>query len=254
MKSILNIASFSLDRDNFRVLLQKLWRRLQKKNKSVSQLENLKWLEDSAISADEFCKIIDSKMWAEAKARYSVVKRKAEKQSKKLSFSLGGGGAVDVLYFLARKTKPKVILETGVGAGHSSLAFLTAIDDNCIGVLFSSDLPYFRLENPEQYVGFVVPKNLRKNWRLHLKGDSLNLSKILPEIETIDLFHYDSDKSFTGRANVLKMLHGKIATATIVIDDIQDNDHFYNLAMSDLFKGKSVFVIREKNKYVGILI
>ena len=43
---------------------------------------------------------------------------------------------------------------------------LQAIEKNNVGKLFSSDFPYFRLENPEQYIGIVVPNDLKKNWRL----------------------------------------------------------------------------------------
>jgi len=67
----------------------------------------------------------------------------------------------------------------------------------------------------------------------------------------IDLFHYDSDKSYSGRDKVLKNLYPKINSKTVMIfDDIQDNLHFKNLTE----KTKEDYCIIEfKGKYLGIL-
>ena len=73
---------------------------------------------------------------------------------------LGGGGAYNIIYFLTRLIKPKIIFETGVGAGYSTYAFLTAIKENNLGTLYSSDFPYFRLNKPERYIGFLVTDDL----------------------------------------------------------------------------------------------
>ena len=56
--------------------------------------------------------------------------------------SLGGGGNFILLYFLTRKFN-KVVVETGVAAGWSSLAILGAFEKNGEGKLYSSDFPYF---------------------------------------------------------------------------------------------------------------
>ena len=159
-----------------------------------------------------------------------------------------------LLYFLAIKLKPNVIVETGVAAGWSSLAFLRALRKNGKGKLYSSDFPYFRLDNPEQYIGYLAKNEINKiNWFLDIRGDDLAIPEILKRLgeNNIDLFHYDSDKSYSGRDKVLKNLNSKINSKTIVIfDDIQDNLHFKNLTE----KMKKEYCIIEFNgKYLGII-
>jgi predicted O-methyltransferase YrrM len=46
------------------------------------------------------------------------------------------------LYALCRYLRPKVIVETGVGLGTSSLFILQALEDNGEGTLYSIDKPY----------------------------------------------------------------------------------------------------------------
>ena len=70
------------------------------------------------------------------------------KNSENYNIEFGGNYAVEILYFIARISKPKNILETGVAAGYSSYTFLKAIKKNKVGTLYSSDFPYFRLKNP----------------------------------------------------------------------------------------------------------
>ena len=67
----------------------------------------------------------------------------------------------------------------------------------------------------------------------------------------IDIVHYDSDKSYSGRNHCLKNLYSNINSKTVIIfDDIQDNLHFKNL----ISKNKDNFCIIEFNgKYLGLL-
>jgi hypothetical protein len=74
-------------------------------------------------------------------------------------------------------------LETGVAAGYSSCAFLEAMNKNKIGKLFSSDFPYFRIPNPDQYIGILVDKKYKKNWKLFLDGDERNIIKIKKKLK-----------------------------------------------------------------------
>ena len=73
---------------------------------------------------------------------------------------------------------------------------------NNAGYLYSSDFPYFRLAHPERYIGLLVQGNsLKIRWDLDIRGDSVALPEIADNLNhtAIDLFHYDSDKSYSGR-------------------------------------------------------
>ena len=85
----------------------------------------------------------------------------SDKILQSIPFNLGGGGALDLLYFLTRYSKPKIVLETGVVAGHSSKTILTAIGKNGEGHLYSSDFPYFRLKSQKNLsvCWLMIPSN-----------------------------------------------------------------------------------------------
>ncbi|MEM8494261.1 MAG: class I SAM-dependent methyltransferase [Planctomycetota bacterium] len=170
----------------------------------------------------------------------------------KIDHPLGGGGAYPALYFLTRCMRPACVVETGVAAGFSSCSVLAALEANGEGRLYSSDFPYFRLPNPEQYVGVVVDEPLKKNWRLYLDGDDANLPRIVDSVDRIDLFHYDSDKSYSGRQAALEHVKGALSEeAVIVFDDIQDNSHFRDLVEET--RPESWRVFRFQGKYVGMI-
>jgi hypothetical protein len=93
--------------------------------------------------------------------------------------------------------------------------------------LFSSDFPYFRERDPERLVGVLVPDELRPAWTLLLDGDRRNLPRLLAEADGVDLFHYDSDKTYSGRSFAMSLVEPRLADDAIVLmDDIQDNVFF----------------------------
>ena len=92
----------------------------------------------------------------------------------------------------------------------------------------------------------------KDDWFLDIRGDD----KALPEItkmmgnKTIDLFHYDSDKSYSGRVNALKILKSKLSSKTIIIfDDIQNNLHFKDFVEENK---KEFQVFEFDGKFTGI--
>ena len=170
-----------------------------------------------------------------------------------MNISLGGRGNFILLYFLIRKFKLHNIVETGVAAGWSSLAILRALKKNGNGHLYSSDFPYFRLENPEKFIGYLAKNEINKNnWFLDIRGDDKALPEITKQIgnKNIDLFHYDSDKSYSGRSNALKLIGSKLSFKTIIIfDDIQNNLHFKDYVEKN---NLNFHVIEFDGKFVGI--
>ena len=103
-------------------------------------------------------KKIDHKLFIETKNESLKLNVYANTRLKNIKVKLGGGANDILLYFFVRYYKPKVILETGVAAGFSSLAILKALKKNKYGKLYSSDFPYFRIKNPENYIGILVDK------------------------------------------------------------------------------------------------
>ncbi len=251
-KAIQNIVTSALNPSKAAVMATKLGRRFLDQKASLSGSDYKAWLEKNAVDMDDFLKRFDQNIVIEAQAFTKSLSASAAKILEKIPHDLGGGAGVPLLYVLTRLRQPQVIVETGVASGYSSATFLSALEKNGKGHLFSSDFPYFRISNPEQYVGVVVDRNLKERWSLLLEGDDANLPVILAHASRIDLFHYDSDKSYTGRKRALTYVSPRLAPdALIVMDDIQDNGHFHDLTMEHL--DKPFHIIRYENKYIGIL-
>lgn len=171
----------------------------------------------------------------------------------KIEISMGGSAHLTLLYFLVTAFKPKIVVETGVAAGHSSRALLAALTQfQPAGKLYSSDFPYLKEKQAKDYIGIVVEQDLRANWTLLIEGDRANLPKINAMIGgKIDLFHYDSDKTRNGRNFALECLRDKLEKGSmIVFDDIQDNDHFLN--WSKEHPDRKIFEIN--GKFVGLVV
>ena len=116
----------------------------------------------------------------------------------------------------------------------------------------SSDYPYFRLPTRKIH-GVIVDEELRNNWELHTQGDEANLEKILKQVETVDIFHYDSDKSYRGRVNAYEKIKNKLTSKSLLVfDDIQDNSHFADLCR-ELDSDSKYFVFKSQNKFVGLI-
>ena len=234
----------------FFVIIKKIFKRFEKNTSREARI----WAKlNVKYSTEEFCRLVDSKLYDEILVDIFLIEKEAKKKLSKLNISLGGGGNYTLLYFLVRKFKPKIVVETGVAAGWSSLAIMRALANNFQGKLYSSDFPYFRLKKPEQYVGYLAKSELNKNnWFLDIRGDDKALPEIIKQIgnKNIDLFHYDSDKSYSGRSNALKLLKSKLNSKTIIIfDDIQNNLHFKDYIEENKL---NFHVIEFGGKFVGI--
>jgi predicted O-methyltransferase YrrM len=250
MQALCNIALSSLKRRNFAVMARKAILRLREYDR-MRQEQAAKWCVEHAVSWEEFATSLDARLWHETRDACSEIQRKAGERLKNLGLDLGGGGHYPLLYFMVRYINPHEVVETGVAAGWSSQALLLALSQNGgSGKLYSSDFPYFRLKDPERYVGYIVDDSLKRHWTLLIEGDRYNLPLIAMRSRRIDLFHYDSDKSNAGRAFALQCLEPKFsATAAILFDDIQDNFHFKNLVATRRWAFK---VFAFDGKYVGL--
>jgi predicted O-methyltransferase YrrM len=141
-------------------------------------------------------------------------------------------------------------VETGVAAGHSSRAILRALAANQHGHLWSSDLPYFTMNDAETLIGVLVEKPLKNRWTLMTEGDRRCLPAIVSAAAPIDLLHYDSDKSREGRSFAWSLVAPHLSPdALVLFDDIQDNGHFRDLTRT----ADDFHVFSFARKWVGLI-
>jgi predicted O-methyltransferase YrrM len=258
LSTLLNVLEAASNPARAAVMLKKVGRRLFDNKGSLTTTQYHDWLAANAIRVDDFLHSFDPRLVEEMERFVTELNAHARDVLSSIPVPLGGSALIRVLYLLTLVRRPDVVVETGVGAGYSSACFLSALRRNGKGHLYSSDFPYFRLANPERYVGVVVDEALKERWSLFLEGDDANLPRILDECGAIDIFHYDSDKSYVGRQNALKKIAPAMADdGLIIMDDIQDNNFFYDLTQAQADKPFKVLTskgeIKGKGKYVGLL-
>ena len=177
----------------------------------------------------------------------------ANQLARKYKGLMGGPGHIDFIYNAVRLLKAKYVIETGVAYGWSSLAILVGFsENNNDGKLYSVDMPYPNRNN-EPYVGIVVPKRFRKNWKIIDRPDitGIHMAKKLIQ-EKIDLCHYDSDKSRVGRSISYPILWESLRSGGLFIsDDIGDNLFFAEFVKS--VSAPFCVVKVQGNQYMGAI-
>lgn len=227
--TVINIARNAVRPGWGREMLRKLWLRWSERDMPRARDISAAWCRERQTDAADWARALDPDLWRAAETFAAEQQEAAGRKLAELGVRMGGGGFYALLYFLTRLVRPETVVETGVAAGFSSRAFLRALAENGGGRLISSDFPYFRLEDPERFVGCLVEPDLRARWTLMIGSDRDNLPKIAAAEPRIDLLHYDSDKSHAGRELALRTLRPRLHdTSLILFDDIQDNLHFRN--------------------------
>lgn len=117
-----------------------------------------------------------------------------------------------VWYAIARATKPKVIIETGVDQGMGAIVLSAALSRNAAeghtGRYFGTDI------NPD--AGFYLQKPYSDFGRI-LYGDSLKSLEDLSE--PVDLFINDSDHSESYEQAEYELIKAKLSPAAIILGD-----------------------------------
>jgi predicted O-methyltransferase YrrM len=252
--NLINVLYFIFSsKNNFNAVIKKIFIKLFDIKTFLYKNKNLDLLKKNSIQMNSFLENINSELNKESVNISKFIKKESLKKIKKIKYNLGGSANLVLLYFITRFFKPKFILETGVAAGFSSYAFLKAIKKNKKGVLYSSDLPYFRIKNPSKYIGIIVPQGLKSNyWHLYTEGDSVNIFNIRKKVKTFDLIHYDSDKSYLGRYFFFKNIESMIKQNTIIImDDLHNNIFFFDYIREN--KITNYKIIENNNHFVGLI-
>jgi predicted O-methyltransferase YrrM len=175
----------------------------------------------------------------------------AAKRATKSTVEMGGAAALDLLYRAILSIGATRVVETGVAYGWSSLAALAALRETG-GALTSVDMPYPKANN-EPFVGIVVPDELRAHWTLIRRPDRGGLARAIASFNgTIDLCHYDSDKSYSGRMYGYGLLWRALRDGGLLIsDDIVDNFGFRDFCQRE---GASPTVIQSADRLVGLAV
>jgi len=164
---MMNVVRAALDANKGLVMVKKALRRLTDYQHASVLADNIAWIRANCRDFALYATKTDSNLWTQALAYSETLEARADEVLSAAGVGLGGGSFYPMLYFLACHRKPGVILETRVAAGYSSQVLLKALDLNGEGALFSSDFPYFRLANPEKYIGILVEERLKTRWHLY---------------------------------------------------------------------------------------
>jgi predicted O-methyltransferase YrrM len=165
---------------------------------------------------------------------------------------MGGAADVDLLYALCVATGARRVIETGVAFGWSTLAILSAIEDRPGASLISIDMPYLGASS-DHLVGLAVSDDLRGTWTLRRGADRDELEDAIADMDPIDLAHYDSDKSASGRLWAYALMWDGLRPGGLLMsDDIGDNFSFLQFAEK---RGIAPLVIGgpDGEKFSGIL-
>jgi hypothetical protein len=138
--------------------------------------------------------------------------------------------------------------------GWSSLALILALRNRPDGRLASTNLHYAEFGD-ESFVGCAVPEELREQWALFRGPDQSVLPQAIAAVAPLDLCHYDSDKSYTGRMSAYRLLWtGRRVGGLFLSDDIGDNLAFAHFCR--MTRHRPVVVAApatDGTKYVGAL-
>jgi predicted O-methyltransferase YrrM len=157
------------------------------------------------------------------------------------------------VYFACRALQPKVVIETGVAYGVTSAFVLQALAVNGNGELWSIDLPPLG-RDAQEYVGALVPIELRDRWHLRRGVSRRLLPGIVEEAGTIDMFIHDSLHTHSNMQWEFETVWPFLRPGGLLIaDDIENNGAFGDFA--EKVAPSSAIVIEEQGKgsLLGVL-
>lgn len=208
------------------------------------------WAQSRAVSISEALVSVGLSSPAVPELPASIL-AEAQSRADKSDVKMGGPGDIGLLYAVTRLSGARRVVETGVAYGWSSLAILAGLEGRDGARLISVDMPYPKMNN-EAFVGIAVPDRLRRGWEIVREPDRHGLKKAISRLgSSIELCHYDSDKSYWGRQYGFRLMWDALLPGGIFIsDDIQDN-----LAFKEFVEvQQAAFAVTEyQNKFVGVV-
>ena len=232
-------------------LLHTMKGRLSGKIRGQTGAEALAWCKANAVSsAEALRRLFPECELSDVERIFPTDMAFAKAQEAACPTKMGGPGAMDLIYSVCEALDAKRAIETGVAYGWSSLALLLSLSKRGGHRLISVDMPYPKLNN-EPYVGCVVPERMRSGWTILREPDVTGLKKALTELPQIDVCHYDSDKSYSGRMFAYpKLWQALRAGGVLISDDINDNTGFRDFCARIQ---AAPTIVEYQGKYVGLL-
>jgi predicted O-methyltransferase YrrM len=157
-------------------------------------------------------------------------------------------------YLVVRMIRPARVVETGVCYGVTSSYLLAAMNKNNYGHLYSIDLPPLG-SNGDDYVGWLVPNELKDRWTLRRGTSERLLTSIVEELGELDLFIHDSLHTFKNMKQEFDTSWSALNSAGILIsDDIEGNVAFLQMVKS--LRPELSVIMKQKNKdsLVGVAV
>lgn len=164
-------------------------------------------------------------------------------------------------YSLIRKRKPETLVETGVYNGISTTAILFALEKNDSGRLYSIDYSkalddktgdqraeittkpdvHYDRSGPScgdstlvpegKQPGWVIPAEIQDRWQLTIGDSRQELPDILSEVDTVDFFVHDSERSTSRMLFEFDLVWGHLAREGIMLSGhVAYNDAFETFA------------------------
>ena len=218
-----------------------------------TSIEAESWCEERATTSEKAYDQLGINPGIEVKTKYANEYRSAYQLTESLSIDWGGEGHGELLYNIICHNSFERLAESGVAYGWSTLGILLAIKNNKRAHLHSIDMPYFRAD--ERLVGCAVPDYLKNKWTLYPYADREGIPKVIRKLGTIDVFHYDSDKSYQGRLWAYEEIWGSLShRGYLISDDVGDNLAFKEF--SEKIKREPMIIEHYDNrrvKYVGLI-
>lgn len=187
------------------------------------------WCNEGALTtAEAIAEITGMTAFEPVRDRFRDIFARAEEIVQRCPVKMGGASNLDLLFWICEHLRATNVIETGVAYGWSSLAILLSLQNRDDAILVSTDMPYLKRNN-DAHVGCVVPEQLRPKWQILACADREALPKALKMLPSIDMCHYDSDKSYAGRTWAYPLLWAALRPGGIFIsDDIGDNLAFHD--------------------------
>lgn len=238
--------------DLYPELRRKIWKNIFNRSSGLRGKEEAeKWCKSLAISEKDFIENILKITYIPFEKLFPQEFSNALQAQAKSPIKMGGAGSLSVIYYINEYANAQKSIETGVAYGWSSFAALASLVHRN-GTLYSSDMPYILQNHSEDFVGCVIPQKYRNNWDLYRFADKESLPKIFGKVDSFDVVHYDSDKSYDGRIWAYNLLFSKVREGGIFMsDDIGDNAAFKDFCET---KGLKPYVVEFDGKYAGLII
>ena len=122
---------------------------------------------------------------------------------------------LETLYLIIRASRPKIVVETGVFYGSSTVFILQALKENGYGgFLYSID----KEVNPLVLNGYPH----KQNWKMVVGDSTIRLPRLLRDIKTINHFHHDSlhtynNMMFEYKTALRQLSHNGVITSHDVL-------------------------------------